>query len=139
MTKRVTNWVAAILLVASAHAFGQGKLVLGQIDISFYAVTGQVVQAVLERLGHEVQLKTGTHSQIFPQLGEANNGVLVAHKSFVASAPKNTVLVLSRIELGLAAVAEMDYMVRVDGMTPRDAARKWMDANRDRVDGWFSG
>ncbi|MGH8676791.1 MAG: hypothetical protein ACREUQ_00365 [Burkholderiales bacterium] len=44
-----------------------------------------------------------------------------------------------RIELGLAAVSDMDYMVRIDGMTPRDAARKWMEANRDRVDVWFSG
>ena len=288
MKKRVINWIAAGLLLASGHVFGQDKVVLGQIDISFYAVTGQVVQAVLERLGYQVALKTGTHSQIFPQLGEGNvdllvaawlpsahraywqqygenalelatlyrdarlfwavpryipatdvsrvddlkkpavasrmvktirgtgpdsglmigsrkimqayalerdgyellagkhdewqryfeenyearrwfvmpyfqpnflnriadmrmiddrfeflggpnNGVLVARKSFVAGAPKTTITVLSRIELGLEAVAEMDYMVRVGGMTPRDAARTWMEANRDRVDGWFSG
>ncbi len=287
MRKNVINCVAAALLLLPAGAFGASKVILGQIDISFYAVTGQVVQTVLERLGHEVELKTGSHSQIFPQLGAGqvdllvaawlpsahrvywdkhganarelgtlyrgarlywavpdyipaaevsrvedlrkpevnskmvktirgtgpdsglmigsrkimesyglerdgykllpgkheewqqyfednyaarrwfvmpyfrpnylnriaemrmiderfeflggeNNGVLVAHNSFIASAPPKTIKVLSRLELGLDAVAEMDYMVRIGAMNPRDAARAWIQSNQTRVEGWFS-
>jgi glycine betaine/proline transport system substrate-binding protein len=69
---------AAALLSATAPALAQGRVTLGQIGISFYAVTGQVVQAVLERLGHEVELRTGSHAQIFPELGRANVDLLVA-------------------------------------------------------------
>jgi glycine betaine/proline transport system substrate-binding protein len=260
---------------------------LGQIGISFYAVTGQVVQSVLERLGHHVELRTGSHSQIFPQLGEgsidllvaawlphahanywrehgadavqlatlyrgaqlfwavpdyvparevasvedlkkaavssrmskdiratrpdsgltmgskrimqaydlekhgyrlvtgehrewqqnfearhaagdwfvmpyfrpnflnrmarmrkldeprdllgsANRAVLVAHRAFVANAPDRTLDVLRRIELDLDAVAEMDFLVRVDGLGARDAANRWMSTNAGRVDAWFA-
>ena len=45
---------------------------LGQINVSFYAVTGQVVQLVLERLDHEVERSTGSHRVIFPQLGQGS-------------------------------------------------------------------
>ncbi len=260
---------------------------LGQISVSFYAVTGQVVQSVLERLGHEVERSTGSHSAMFPQLGqgsvdllvaawlphaharywrqyggdavelatlyegaqlfwavphyvpvsevasvedlkkpsvsnrmskfiratkpdsgltmgskrimqaygleaygyrlqtgghsqwqrnferryavrdwfvmpyfqpnflnrmaqmrkldeprnllgEVNRAVLVAHKEFVANAPERTLNVLRRVELDLDAVAEMDYMVRIDRLSARSAARRWMSANAERVDAWFA-
>ena len=71
-------------------------------------------------------------------LGQANRAVLAAHKDFVARAPKETVRVLGRIELDLDAVAEMDFMVRIDGLSPHDAATRWMDANTARVDAWFA-
>ncbi len=71
-------------------------------------------------------------------LGEANRAVLVAHKDFVANAPKRTLTVLRRIELDLDAVAEMDYLVRVKRLTARAAANRWMSENRDRVDAWFA-
>lgn len=284
---------AVALVAAAMFAFGsavaaaaESPVRLGQISISFYAVTGQVVQAVLERLGHDVELRTGSHSVIFPQLGQgsvdllvaawlphahakywhehggdalelatlyrgaqlfwavphyipvaevgsvadlnepaisrrmakqiratkpdsgltmgsqrimqayqleasgyrlltgahgdwqryfeqhyaagdwfvmpyfrpnflnrmarmrkldepldllgkANRAVLVAHRDFVAAAPEQTLRVLGRIELDLDAVAEMDYLVRVDGLSPRDAAARWMAANAARVDAWF--
>lgn len=260
---------------------------LGQISISFYAVTGQVVQMVLERLGQKVELQTGSHSQMFPQLGagsvdllvaawlphahakywreygnnavelatlysgaqlywavpdyipvatvsavedlkkpevaqqmakriqatkpdsglsmgslrimqaygledsgyrlltgdhrewqryfethyragdwfvmpyfrpnflnrmarmrqldeprdllgKKNRAVLVAHESFLAAAPEEVERVLRRVELDLDAVAEMDYMVRVDGMTARAAAEHWTSENAARVDQWFA-
>ncbi len=259
---------------------------LGQINISFYAVTGQVVQSVLERLGHAVELTSGSHAQIFPAVGDGsvdllvaawlpyahakywreygadaveltdlysgaqlfwavphyvpaadvasvedlmkpdvrsrmekhirttnpdsglsmgsqrvmqayqlesygytlqpgshlewqkyfednyhagswfvmpyfrpnflnrmavmrkleepdellgreNRAVLVAHRNFLERAPGDTLRVLRRIELDLDAVAEMDFMVRVEGLCPRDAARNWMSANAGRVDAWF--
>lgn len=287
---RVRLWpvvVAAVLFSAAPAHAGGSPVVLGQISISFYAVTAAVVQEVLERLGHEVEVRSGSHSQIFPMLdkgevdllvaawlpsahaeywrqyggnavqlgtlypdarlywsvppyvpqsavsrvedlkkpevarkmvktiratapdsglaigsgrimahyrleeagyellpgnrdqwiaqlednlaaqrwfvmpffrpnylnlvadmrileepmnllGEASNGTLVAHRDFVARMPKPTVEALSRIHLGLDAVAQMDRMVNVDKMSPRDAARAWMGQNRAVVDAWFN-
>ncbi|HWQ38455.1 MAG TPA: glycine betaine ABC transporter substrate-binding protein [Burkholderiales bacterium] len=279
--------VAAVLLLAVASARAQDKVVLGQIGISFYAVTGQVVQAVLERLGHTVELRTGSHAQIFPELGKGgvdllvaawlpsahavyweqhgkeavelatlyrgarlfwavpayvpeeevasvedlkkpqvaermvktirgtgpdsglmigsrrimqayeleaagyellpgkheewhayfednykhkrwfvmpyfrpnylnrmadmrmlnepfellggeNNGVLVAHRNFIDRVRARTVATLRRISLDLEAVAEMDYGVRIEGKSPREAAREWMARNASRVEAWFA-
>lgn len=70
-------------------------------------------------------------------LGEPSNGTLVARKDFVARAPERTVGTLSRIHLGLDAVAEMDRMVNVEKVSARDAARTWMERNRGTVDAWF--
>lgn len=66
-----------LTLAAPARADG-GPVVLGQINISFYAVTAAVVQEVLQRLGHEVEVKTGSHGQIFPMLGQGEVDLLVA-------------------------------------------------------------
>ena len=57
---------------------GTGKVVLGQISLSFYAVTGAVVREVLERLGHSVEVVQGSHAQIFPRLGAGEVDLLVA-------------------------------------------------------------
>jgi glycine betaine/proline transport system substrate-binding protein len=57
----------------------EGQLVtLGQVSLSFYAVTGAVVQEVLERLGHRVEVRQGLHEEIFPQLGAADVDVMAA-------------------------------------------------------------
>jgi len=276
-----------ILTLAVPARAGGGPVVLGQINISFYAVTAAVVHEVLQRLGHEVEVKTGSHGQIFPMLGqgevdllvaawlpsahadywnkyggdavqlgalysnaqlywavppyvpeamvsriadlkkpevagkmvktiratapdsgltigsgrimthyrlaeagyellpgnrdqwvahleenlaaerwfvmpffrpnylnlmadmrileepqkllgEASNGTLVAHRNFVSRMPQSTTDVLGRIQLGLDAVAQMDRMVNIDKMSPRDAARAWMEQNRAVVDVWFN-
>lgn len=288
MKHRFPHWFALALLFAASVVNAESKVVLGQIGISFYAVTGQVVQAVLERLGHSVELRTGSHSEIFPELGdgrvdllvaawlpsahadywtrygadavqlstlytgarlywavpnylpasivssvedlkkadvaakmiktirgtgadsglmigsrkimasyglaqygyelvpgkhadwheyfesnynaqhwfvmpyfrpnylnriadmrmldepfghlgEDNDGVLVAHKRFADNAPARSLATLKRMALDLGAIAEMDYMVRVDGSTPTEAARIWMANNSARVDAWFQG
>ena len=55
-----------------------GKVVVGQISLSFYAVTGAIVQQVLERLGHTVEIVEGSHGQIFPRLGAGEVDLLVA-------------------------------------------------------------
>jgi glycine betaine/proline transport system substrate-binding protein len=70
-------------------------------------------------------------------LGEPNFGTLVASKAWVARAPARTLQVLGRMHLGLDAVAAMDYWVNVKGMTPRDAARQWMQRNPALVGDWF--
>jgi ABC-type proline/glycine betaine transport system substrate-binding protein len=71
-------------------------------------------------------------------LGEASDGVLVAHKAFLARAPGRSIDVLSRIHLGLDAVAEMDWMVNVDRLSATEAARRWMQNNRATVEAWFA-
>ena len=69
----------AALLMSGALAQDSGRTVrLGQIGISFYAVTGQVVQMVLERLGEHVELRTGSHGEIFPELEAGSVDLLVA-------------------------------------------------------------
>ncbi len=62
-----------------SHADEQAsKVVMGQISLSFYAVTGAVVRQVLERLGHTVETVQGSHGQIFPRLGAGEVDLLVA-------------------------------------------------------------
>ncbi|HEV8261560.1 MAG TPA: glycine betaine ABC transporter substrate-binding protein, partial [Burkholderiales bacterium] len=61
----------------------------------------------------------------FKLLGEASDGALVAHRNFVARVPQRTTQVLTRVYLGLDAVAQMDRMVNVDKMSIRDAAHTW--------------
>ena len=46
-------------------------MTLGQVSLSFYAVTGAVVHEILERLGHRVEVRQGPHEEIFPLLGAA--------------------------------------------------------------------
>jgi glycine betaine/proline transport system substrate-binding protein len=71
-------------------------------------------------------------------LGAASNGTLVASRAWLERAPPATVHGLSRMQLGLEAVADMDYRVNVRGMTPRDAAAAWMSEHADVVESWFS-
>jgi glycine betaine/proline transport system substrate-binding protein len=291
---RHVKWVAAacavttLAVAGSGHAQDAGTVRLGQIGLSFYAVTAGVVQEVLERLGHRVEVTTGSHAQIFPRLGAgevdllvaawlphghavywqqygaraqqlgvlyrgarfewtvpayvppaevssvddlrrpevlarmektiqgtgrdsgnmmlsaevmqayglesagyrlqpgalsdfhgaydrrlaegkwfvmplwrphyinrlgtmraiaepkgllglASDGTLVASREWAAAAPPRTLSALNRMHLGLDAVAEMDRLVNVEKMAPREAARAWMQRNRDRVDAWFAG
>ncbi len=71
-------------------------------------------------------------------LGEPNEGTLVARKDWIAKAPAETLRVLRRVHLGLDTVSEMDYFVNVDGVTPLEAANKWMQDNPSVVEGWFA-
>jgi glycine betaine/proline transport system substrate-binding protein len=71
-------------------------------------------------------------------LGPASDGTLVASKAWTMQAPVRTLEVLGRVRLGREAVAEMDYMVNVQSMAPRAAARAWMDDNATLVASWFA-
>ncbi len=70
-------------------------------------------------------------------LGGENDVVLAGHNDFIERAPSKTIATLRRIELGMDAVEEMDRMVVIDGLSPREAAQAWMAANAAKVDGWF--
>ncbi len=70
------------LLCAIAFALAGPALAsdvrLGQVSLSFYAVTGEVVRAVLEENGHEVTTIEGSHAEIYPQLGSGEVDLLAA-------------------------------------------------------------
>ena len=71
---------AATAVGGLAWAQGQTleRVTLGQVSLSFYAVTGAVVQEVLERLGHPVELRTGPHDEMFPLLGQGSIDIMAA-------------------------------------------------------------
>lgn len=66
---------AAAPLAARASS---GPIVLGQVQLSFYAVTGGVVHEVLERLGHAVEVRSGPHEMMFPLLGAGEIDLMAA-------------------------------------------------------------
>lgn len=71
---------AGALIGASAwtRAEDNKPIVLGQVSLSFYAVTGAVVHEVLERLGHTVEVRQGPHDEMFPLLGEGAIDLMAA-------------------------------------------------------------
>jgi glycine betaine/proline transport system substrate-binding protein len=71
---------AAALTGGKAWARSQapGRIVLGQVGLSFYAVTGAVIQQVLERLGHTVVVRQGPHEEMFPLLAEGALDLMAA-------------------------------------------------------------
>lgn len=71
-------------------------------------------------------------------LGGTNHAALVAPRARFESLPPARRQVLSRIDLGLDGVTEMDWLVNVEKLPPRDAARAWIRANEGRVSGWLS-
>jgi glycine betaine/proline transport system substrate-binding protein len=78
--KQCLEILFALLVAAAppAQAEQPGTVRMGQIGLSFYAVTAGVVQQVLERLAHTVEVTTGSHAQIFPRLGAGEVDLLVA-------------------------------------------------------------
>jgi len=64
----LTAAAAAVAGVARARGATTRPVTLGQVSLSFYAVTGAVVQHVLERLEHQVIVRTGPHDEMFPML-----------------------------------------------------------------------
>lgn len=68
--------------IFASSALGQTakarSVILGQVSLSFYAVTGSVVHEVLERLGHSVDLRQGPHEEIFPLLGDGQIDLMAA-------------------------------------------------------------
>ena len=63
--------LAALLFTASAGHVHARFVALGHVDLSFYEVTANVVQLILERLGYNVGVQKGSHGQIYPLLGNA--------------------------------------------------------------------
>ncbi len=65
------------------HVFAQDmeggrKVVIGQINVSFYAVVGALIQQVLERKGYAVEIRQGPHQDMYPALGRGDFDLFVA-------------------------------------------------------------
>jgi glycine betaine/proline transport system substrate-binding protein len=70
-------------------------------------------------------------------LGKTDSAYLVAHKDIADKLGKHAMGVLRRMELSVKWVTELDYMVNVEKMSPRDAARLWMAAHPNTVSYWL--
>lgn len=68
--------------------------------------------------------------------GEPDTAYLLGHRSLRDKLPPGVLERLSNIRLSIEAVTEMDRMVNVDKLSPRDAARRWMEGNADVVQRW---
>jgi glycine betaine/proline transport system substrate-binding protein len=70
----------AAMLAPGTRAWAQvtRPIILGQVSLSFYAVTGAVVQLVLEKLGHEVLVREGPHERMFPLLASSEIDLMAA-------------------------------------------------------------
>ncbi|HEV8645868.1 MAG TPA: glycine betaine ABC transporter substrate-binding protein, partial [Burkholderiales bacterium] len=70
--------LAALLCFGSASHAHARYVALGHVDLSFYEVTANVVQLILERLGYNVGVQKGSHGQIYPLLARGEVDLFVA-------------------------------------------------------------
>lgn len=68
--------------------------------------------------------------------GDPDSAYLIGHDSLRDKVSEATLSLLANIRFPIEAVTEMDRMVSVEGLSPRDAARRWMAEDKDRVEGW---
>ncbi|HEY8276578.1 MAG TPA: glycine betaine ABC transporter substrate-binding protein [Methyloceanibacter sp.] len=61
--------------------------------------------------------------------GKGDTAVLLGHETLKSKLSPETLYRLANIKLSVAAVTQMDLWVNVDGLTPREAAKKWLSAN----------
>ena len=68
--------------------------------------------------------------------GEPDTAYLLGHRSLRDKLPGAMIRLLSNVRLSIEAVTEMDRMVNVDKLSPRDSARRWMEEHADVVCSW---
>ena len=120
----MTRWFASLLaafVFACPNVFAQSRFVtLGHVDMSFYEVTSKVVQSVLERLGYNVAVKTGSHSELYPLLGSGDVDLFVAvwlpgaHASYWEQYKDSSVIVTTLFEDARLYWAVPDYVPVAD-------------------------
>lgn len=73
------DWICAIgLFLVAPMATAADAVRLGQVSLSFYAVTGGIVQHVLESEGYTVEVIEGSHADIYPKVGAGDVDILAA-------------------------------------------------------------
>lgn len=72
--------------------------------------------------------------RVFPPADRAS---IVAYAESFAALPARTRETLGRIRFELAHVSAMDATVNLEGLSPREAARQWMDENEALVRTWL--
>jgi glycine betaine/proline transport system substrate-binding protein len=79
MSRTVQAFTLALIAVLSgACGLAAEPIRLGQVNLSFYAVTGGVVQEILERSGQDFSVIEGSHGEIYPKLGTGEIDILAA-------------------------------------------------------------
>ena len=68
--------------------------------------------------------------------GDPDTAYLIGHVSLRDALSEEALALLTNMRLPVDAVTEMDRLVNVEGLAPRDAARRWMTDNAETVDGW---
>lgn len=61
--------------------------------------------------------------------GKGDTAVLLGHQALKGKLAPKTLDRLANIKLSVSAVTQMDLWVNVDGLSPREAAKKWLSAN----------
>jgi glycine betaine/proline transport system substrate-binding protein len=114
---------------------------LGVIGISFHAVAGAVVQAMLERLGHTVAVKQAPHDEMFRRLGAGEVDLLAAawlpgthrHLSDRLAdrvAPIATLCRDARLDWTVPDCVPADVVASVAGLARTDVAVRMTPLNR---------
>jgi glycine betaine/proline transport system substrate-binding protein len=78
LTRLLRTTLLAGLIAGSALPARAESLSIGHPSLTFYEVTAHLVQFMFERMGWSVTLESGSHSKIFPKLGEGKVDLLVA-------------------------------------------------------------
>src|SRR5262245_62104841 len=123
--------LAALLPLSATPA---QTITLGQVDLSFYAVTGGIVQEVLERSGQPFVLTQGSHAEIYPKLGTGEVDILAAswlpnaHAPLYEKVKDNTFMLAelysdARLYLAVPAYASPEIRSVADLARPEIAAQ----------------
>ncbi|MEO1005543.1 MAG: glycine betaine ABC transporter substrate-binding protein [Cyanobacteria bacterium J06638_38] len=68
--------------------------------------------------------------------GEADTAYLLGHQELKDKLSPESLERLSNVRLSIEDVTEMDRMVNVDELTPREAARTWIETNQETIEEW---
>ena len=68
--------------------------------------------------------------------GEADTAYLLGHQELTDKLSPESLERLSNVRLSIEDVTEMDRMVNVDELTPREAARTWIETNQETIEAW---
>jgi len=74
----VAAMAAAILFAGLSAPARADSVNLGHVNVSFYEATANVIGLMLERSGWNVALKSGSHSNIYPQIANGDVDLFVA-------------------------------------------------------------
>ena len=68
--------------------------------------------------------------------GDPDTAWLIGHETLRDTLDADTLAILENMRIPVEEVAEMDRLVNAEGLTARDAARRWMGQNADAVSSW---
>jgi len=68
--------------------------------------------------------------------GEPDTAYLLGHEGLTDKLSPESLERLSNVRLSVEDVTEMDRLVNVDGLTPHEAARTWIEGNQETIESW---